>query len=97
MPVSFSPQAFQDVVAADIWWRGNRDAKDIFSDEVSAAVMLLETAPRVGQRVKGRPHEGETRRLVLRRSRFLLFYEVEAERVIVLRVWHPAQRPGGVP
>ena len=95
MLVTFSPQAFQDVVNADIWWRENRDAKDILSDEVRAAVMLLESAPRVGQRVVGRPRNKETRRLVLRRSRFLLFYAVEGERVEVLRVWHPSQRPGG--
>lgn len=97
MLVSFSPQAFQDVVNADVWWRQNRDAKDLFSDEVSAAVMLLTSTPRVGQRVKGRSAQNETRRLVLRRSRFLLFYEIEAHRVVVLRVWHPAQRPGWAP
>jgi hypothetical protein len=35
---------------------------------------------------------------VLRKTRFLMFYEVTAAQVVVLRVWHPAQRPpAGVP
>lgn len=95
MEVSFSAQAFKDVVAAEVWWRANRDSKNLFSDEVRAALVLLETAPRLGQRIKGRSAKAETRRLVLKRSRFLMFYEIEAERVVVLRLWHPARRPGG--
>jgi len=52
----------------------------------------------VGQRVSGRPSSTEARRLVLQKTRFLVFYEVTAAQVVVLRVWHPAQRPpAGVP
>jgi hypothetical protein len=36
--VAFSPQAFQDVVKADAWWRENRGQKDLLSDEVWSAV-----------------------------------------------------------
>ncbi|MBL8916166.1 MAG: type II toxin-antitoxin system RelE/ParE family toxin [Archangium sp.] len=48
--------------------------------------------PRIGERVNrtGR----EVRRLVLRRTRYLVFYELRNDELIVLRVWHSARRPG---
>jgi plasmid stabilization system protein ParE len=95
--VTFSTRALDDVVRADVWWRENRDAVELFGDEVAAALLLLEQVPRSGQRVTGRQWVSEVRRLVLRKSRFLLFYEVSAERVTVLRIWHPAQRPPAGP
>jgi plasmid stabilization system protein ParE len=86
--VRFSELAARDATDADVWWRANRDAPDLFGDELRAAVLLLEGAPRVGPRVSGRDPESEVRRLDLRRTRYQLFYLVAERAVIVLRVWH---------
>ncbi len=88
MEVRFTELAGRDVELADEWWRANRDARWLFTDELQGAVLLLAEAPRCGARVSGRDPSMEVRRLELRRTRSLLFYEVTAEAVTVLRVWH---------
>jgi plasmid stabilization system protein ParE len=51
-------------------------------------VLLLSQVPRAGALVVGRDPSMEIRRLELRRTRYLVFYEVTAEAVTILRVWH---------
>ena len=89
MEVYLSRLAEADLVEGDLWWRANRDHKDIFEDEVAGALLLLSASPRVGIRVRRR-EAGEVRRLYLKKTRRLVFYLVDegAQTVTVLRVWH---------
>lgn len=88
MDIRFTELAVRDVEAADEWWRANRDAQWLFADELQGVMLLLADVPRAGARVLGRDPTMEIRRLELRRTRHLLFYEVTAEGVTILRLWH---------
>lgn len=96
MSVLFSERAAQDADVADAWWRANRDARELFSNELVAAVLLLAEAPRAGQRLTRSTEANELRRLILRKTRYLVFYAVTPTGVDILRIWHPARRPEDV-
>lgn len=97
MNVTFAEEAARDVEEADAWWRANRDARELFSDELVAAVYLLGAVPGAGQQLARSSTAHEFRRLVLRKTRYLLFYELDANGVVILRVWHPARGPSVEP
>lgn len=89
MQVFLTALAEADVLDGNLWWRANRDSKDVFEDEVAAALLLVSVSPNVGVRVRRR-EAGEVRRLYLKKTRRLMYYLVEeaAQVVLVLRVWH---------
>jgi len=72
---------------ADDLWRSNRaDAPDLFDEEYSKALELLERYPDIGKRRRRVPG---LRVLLLRETRYHVYYvhDTEAEEVIVLAVW----------
>jgi plasmid stabilization system protein ParE len=91
--VLFSPQARRDFEAIVTWWRSQRPAAPfLFEDEIRSAAQLLAEAPYTG--VAGRDvRMKEVRRLVLRETRYLLYYRVLEKRqlVEVLRLWHTSR------
>lgn len=77
------------------WWAANRPkAPGLFDREVARALVLLETAPMSGVRLRGR-HQG-LRRVLLHKTRYYLYYEVddEARLVTVLAIWHTSKGVG---
>lgn len=88
MRLWLSPRASQDMERAIVWWRTNRDAAPgLLEEEIQEAKRRLLAAPHGGVRVPG---EGDTRRVLLPRTRYWLFYEVDEaqQRVRILRMWH---------
>jgi plasmid stabilization system protein ParE len=81
--------------AVDTWWRANRRASpNLFRDELNAGLERLETSP-----LATRPydHEGqppELRRLLLPRTRYFVYFEVDGDCVSVLAVWHASRGKG---
>lgn len=67
----------------------------MFSRELEAAVRLLEISPQMGKACPEAPVP-EVRRLLIGRSRYHIYWEVDAgfDAVTVLAVWH-ARRGGG--
>jgi plasmid stabilization system protein ParE len=81
----------------DRWWRENRPAaRDLFAREMAEARALLVSTPDAGAPFTER--QGVVvRRLLLPRTRYHLYYEVnrESEAVMVLAVWGAPR--GGAP
>lgn len=93
--VVVAPEVVAEVVRIVAWWQENRPAaRRLFRDELDDALALLADHPEIGARATGRRLRG-ARRLVLRRSRYLLFCRVHAEtqQVHVLLVRHARRRP----
>ncbi|MCC7071157.1 MAG: type II toxin-antitoxin system RelE/ParE family toxin [Deltaproteobacteria bacterium] len=68
----------------DEWWSANRPAAPrLFLAELDAALRLIATAPFAGRRAEG-VRKKDTRVLVLRRTRYLVFYRVVDERLVRL-------------
>jgi plasmid stabilization system protein ParE len=87
-------RATREAEQADDWWRRNRPSSpDLFVtefDRMLAAIVLMPTL--------GRPARSERavglRRVLLRRTRYHVYYRVRAETLEVLAVWHAARGTG---
>jgi len=85
--VLFTPSATRELLAAVMWWRKNRlEAPRLLDDEVDRALRRIAVFPRSAPLVRGR----DARRVVLRRSGYLLFYRVRPRlgRIEVISVLH---------
>lgn len=93
MHVRLSLDAIDDSLHADAWWKGHRDERECFQEQLLEALSLLAHSPHVGRRVESRRREFTVRRLLLKKSRHLIFYSVDDRSgvVEVLRVWQANQ------
>ncbi len=96
LPVRITPEAEVQVREIENWWRKNRlAAPDRFLNELSESFELLSGAPQIGPLYRASPVRG-VRRLLLRATRYHIYYVVVQNEVRVLAVWH-AQRGVGPP
>lgn len=94
LPVVTTPEADAQIRAIDQWWRENRRASPhLFVDELSKSFEFLSRAPHIGRLYRRSPIVG-IRRLLLRASRYHVYYFPAENEVTVLAVWH-AERGGG--
>ena len=96
LPVRTTPEADSQIRTIDDWWREHRTAaSDLFVDELSAAFDVLGHTPQVGRPYRQSPMSG-TRRLLLKKTRYHVYYVPREQAVTVLAVWH-ALRGSGPP
>ena len=94
--LQLTPQSEAQIHEIDSWWRKNRtSAPDLFLDELTAVFHLLASAPMLGRLYRASP-VANVRRLLLRKTRYHLYYVVMPEAIRVLAIWH-AQRGVGPP
>jgi plasmid stabilization system protein ParE len=92
--VVVSPEAEAQTNAIDSWWRENRTAApDLFAQELSSAVATLELMPLAGRRVE-HPEVRGLRRILLRATRYHLYYVVADQTVLVLALWSAVRGAG---
>ncbi|MBN1612396.1 MAG: type II toxin-antitoxin system RelE/ParE family toxin [Polyangiaceae bacterium] len=95
MKLRLSEDAQQDIERIDAWWRENRPAAPLlFRQELRDAMDLLETHPECGTPYK--TAKKTYRRVVLPKTRYLLYYEYdkEADLLAVTTIWS-ARRGSG--
>ena len=89
-----TPEAEDQVRIIDAWWRSERPAAPgLFEEELAAAFALLGSAPLAGRRY-GHPSISEVRRILLRSTRYHVYYRVREDDVIVLAVWNAVRGVG---
>ncbi len=94
--VRTTPESDAQIREIDSWWRSNRPAApDLFLDELSTCFDIIGHAPEIGRLYRRSPVPG-TRRLLLAKSRYHVYYVPQAVVVKVLAVWH-ARRGVGPP
>ena len=80
----------------DTWWRGHRLASpQLFFEELTAALNVVGLTPHIGRLYRQSPVLG-TRRLLLKGTRYHVYYVPLGAEVRVLAVWH-ARRGVGPP
>ena len=91
--VELSPQARDQLTTINLWWARNRlAAPTLVAAEFESSIQQLATSPE-----SGRLHDGskpvQVRKLLMPRSRYRLYYEVDpvGRIVTVLAVWHVAR------
>ena len=96
LPVRTTPDADAQIRAIDDWWRTNRaSSPDLFLQELGISFDIISAAPHIGRLYRRSPVP-ETRRVLLKRTRYHVYYVSCADEVRVLAVWH-AQRGVGPP
>ena len=89
-----SPEAEAQIETIDTWWRRNRPAApDLFREELASAAITIRTLPQMGHRVRHRVVKG-LRRVLLRASRYHVYYVVHADTIHVLSVWSAVRGSG---
>ena len=90
LQIKLEPRAQQEIGEAFHWWQENRQAAPaLFLDELTRALDLVRTQPHIGQHAQKASLKG-VRRILLRRTRYLLYYCVLQNEnfIIVLSLWH---------
>jgi len=96
LPLRTTPEAEAQIREIDNWWRKNRLASpDLFLDELKESFEIIAGAPQIGRLYRPSPVR-QVRRLLLKRTRYHVYYVPIAREVTVLAVWH-AQRGVGPP
>ena len=93
--VIVAPYAITQIEAALDWWERNRtDGRDLLAREIDAALRLIEHAPLAGRRAESKLFRG-VRQLVLRRARYVLYYQLHEREheVWVVHFRHARRRP----
>ena len=96
LPVRTTPEAEAQIRTIDDWWRTNRPAAaDLFLTELAGSFDMICHAPYIGRLYRQSPIAG-TRRILLKATRYHVYYVAVTEDVRVLAVWH-ARRGVGPP
>jgi plasmid stabilization system protein ParE len=94
--VVLAPAAQTQARKVAAWWRDNRPAaRDLFDGEMAAVLDRLAEAPNTG-----RPYRmirnRQIRRILMARTSYNVYFEVQEERALVriVAVWHAARGHG---
>jgi plasmid stabilization system protein ParE len=94
LPVVTSPEADEDIRLVDGWWREHRPAApDLFVNELAEAFAILGETPEIGHRYP-RPGIPSLRRLLLRATRYHVYYVFDGKIAAVLSVWSAVRGRG---
>jgi len=94
LPVVVALEAEQQAKAIDRWWRAHRDAApDLFQSELVAALNLIGVVPLAGRRYSSAGPAG-VRRVLLRSTRYHVYYVVRETDVLVVAVWSAVRGTG---
>jgi plasmid stabilization system protein ParE len=94
MRLRLTRRAVADAKRKRTWWRQNRDAKELFEEELDATLGRIAEMPLVGQRVEQRPGGGWVRRWLMPKTCNHVYYAVEGTVIVVLAVWGAPQGRG---
>ena len=89
-----APEADRQLEAIIEWWRENRPAAPtLVLDEFKAAVANLTAMPLIGRRV-AHPEVKQLRRVLLRATRYHVYYVANDELVMIVAVWSAVRGNG---
>jgi plasmid stabilization system protein ParE len=86
--------AAAEVKLIDEWWRANRPAApDLFKDELAHAMSLISSLPKAG-RLMQRAGISGVRYVLLRSTRYHLFYTIDDDGILIVSVWSSVRGSG---
>jgi len=88
-PVDFEPHAERDIAEAADWYDEQRlGLGDVFLDAVEAAIDRIADTPLAFPR-----EDGETRRAILRRFPYQVYYQLRADHLLIIAIMHTSRHP----
>lgn len=92
--VLITPEAERQARDIDRWWHEHRPAAPgLFLDEFAAAIELIDDMPLAGRHYRHGPVRG-VRRILLRATRYHVYYVVRRTEALVLSVWSAVRGTG---
>lgn len=92
--VLIAPDAEAQLTVIRAWWTANRPlAPELFDREFDAAVMAIGEAP-YSLPIYRREDGADVRRILLRKTRYAVYFCVEPDHVLIVAVWHTARGSG---
>ena len=96
LPVHTTPEADAQIRSNDDWWRAHRSAApNLFADELATSFEIISNTPNIGRLYRQSPVPA-TRRVLLKETRYHVYYLLRVDRIDVLAVWH-GKRGAGPP
>src|SRR3974390_2343388 len=87
MRMRLTRRALADAKRKKTWWRRNRDAADLFEQELDATLERIAATPALGQRVEQRAGGVWVRRWLMPKTRNHDYYAIEGTEILILTVW----------
>ncbi|MFI5402503.1 MAG: type II toxin-antitoxin system RelE/ParE family toxin [Planctomycetota bacterium] len=89
-----APEADRHLTEIDRWWRENRlAAPDLFLREFAGASELIAVAPHAGRLYRD-AHFPHVRRLLMRATRYHVYYVLQGDEVVIIAVWSAVRGTG---
>lgn len=89
LPVVTTPEADAQILAIGDWWRTHRPgAPSLFAEELAHCFIVLAQAPDIGKPYRRHSSVPGLRRVLLRSTRYHVYYVPRPDAVGVLAVWH---------
>jgi plasmid stabilization system protein ParE len=85
--LEISEPAELDIDRIDAWWRRNRDRRNLFRDELLAALDHIERTPELGTLYETDEWDIPVRYVQLKKTKHQLYYTVQSNTVLVLAIW----------
>lgn len=94
LSVVFQRRAAREIEEIEQWWREHRpSAPALFLTELERTLAAAALVPTLGSPARHARADG-VRRLLLRRTRYYVYYRVRGDILQVLAVWHAARGSG---
>jgi plasmid stabilization system protein ParE len=91
LAVVLQRRAIREIEEIDAWWRHNRPASpNLFLSELESMLAAAALMPTLGAAVRGERAPG-LRHVLLRRTKYHVYYRVRGQALEVLAVWHAAR------
>ena len=98
MDVLFHLRAAEDAATIETWWRANRtSAPELFVRELETTLALVASSPTLGVLAAREEAFPGVRRVLMRRTRYHLYYRLVGQTLEVLAIWHTARGEGRSP
>jgi plasmid stabilization system protein ParE len=91
--IELTQLAERQLIAAQAWWRRNRDkAPGAFDADMQSALLHLSENLSISTAYRHacRPN---IRRYLIERIRYYIYFRVVEDKIQVLRIWHASRRP----
>ncbi len=94
MTLRLAARALADAKRKNTWWQRNRNAADLFEQELDATLERIAVTPALGERVEQRAGGIWVRRWLMPKTGNHVYYAIEANEIVVLAVWGAARGRG---
>jgi plasmid stabilization system protein ParE len=94
LTVVFQRRATREIEEVDEWWRANRpSAPDLFITELERMLAAVAMMPTLGTPARSQRAQG-VHRILLRKTRYHVYYRTRGDTLEVLAVWHAVRGAG---